>query len=362
MPVKRHRDNNELNLPMKLLIISDAWFPQVNGVVRTYEHLSEELRKLGHEVRVIGPADFPLRVPMLGYPEIKLAIAPYFRLKRMIEEYAPDKIHVSTEGPLGWAGRRYCLKHGRPFSTSYHTQFPDYVAKRVAKILPPAYNFVHEQAKRLIRHFHSESKAMMVATDSLEELLHEWEFKNPMHRLTRGANLDLFTPGEKTKYKDLKAPIALYVGRVAIEKSIEDFLDMPWDGTKVVVGDGPSREELEAKYPDAVFLGTKTGEELAAHYRSADLFVFPSRTDTFGMVIVEALASGLPVAAYNVTGPKDIVTEDFLGALTEDDLGAAAAKAMSAGTPEQRASFVKNFYTWERAGKQYEDALLNKVK
>lgn len=349
-------------MTIKLLIISDAWYPQVNGVVRTYEHLGEELRKRGHEVRVIGPADFPLRMPMPGYPEIKLAIAPYRRLVKLIEDYNPNRIHLSTEGPLGWAGRKYCLKHGRPFSTSFHTQFPDYVAKRVARLIPALYGFAHEQGKKYVRKFHAPSKAMMVATPSLRKTLASWGFKNPMHHLTRGAKLDQFYPGEKTLYKDLKAPIALYVGRIAIEKSIEDFLEMDWHGTKVIVGDGPSRAELENKYPDAVFLGTKTGEDLAAHFRSADLFVFPSRTDTFGMVIVEALASGLPVAAYNVTGPKDIITEDFLGALDDTDLARAAQKALQTGTPEQRASYVKNYFTWEHAGKQYEDALLNKIK
>ena len=159
----------------------------------------------------------------------------------------------------------------------------------------------------------------------------------------------------------MKGPIALYVGRVAIEKSVEDFLKMDWDGTKVVVGDGPAREELEAQYPDAKFLGVKTGEDLGEYYRSADVFVFPSRTDTFGMVLTEALASGLPVAAYNVTGPKDIVTEDFLGVLDED-LGKAAKQALTCGTPEQRAEHVKNYYTWENVGRQYLDALENKVK
>ena len=346
---------------MKLLIISDAWFPQINGVVRTYEHLSEELRNMGHEVKVIGPADFPMRVPMLGYPEIKLAVAPYRRLKKMIEEYAPDKIHVSAEGPLGWAGRRYCLKNNIPFSTSFHTMFPDYVAKRVAKFIPPIYNFVHERAKRLVRGFHAPSSAMMVATQSLEDTLIEWGFQNPMHRLLRGVNLDLYYPGENTVYKDLKGPIALYVGRVAIEKSIEDFLEMEWDGSKVVVGDGPSKAMLEKKYPDAYFAGKRTGEDLAAHYRSADVFVFPSKTDTFGIVLIEALASGLPVAGYNVTGPKDIITEDFLGALTEDNLSEATYKAMEKGTPEQRAEHVKNTYTWGNVAKQFEDALLNKV-
>jgi len=347
---------------MKLLIITDAWFPQINGVVRTYEHLSEELRKLGHEVHVIGPADFPLRLPMFGYSEIELAIAPYRRLKRLIEEYQPDNIHVSTEGPLGWAARRYCLKHNRPFSTAYHTQFPDYVAKRIAKIIPPLYDFTHKQGIKYVRNFHSASSAMMVATQSVEDTLNDWGFHTPKHRVTRGANLDLFAPGAKTKYQDLKGPVALYVGRIAIEKSIEDFLEMDWAGSKVIIGDGPSREYLEQKYPDAHFLGKKTGEDLAAYYRSADLFVFPSRTDTFGMVLIEALASGLPIAAYNVTGPKDIVTEEFLGALHEDNLAIAAAKALNVGTPKQRAQHVKNHFTWETAGRQYETALLNKTK
>ncbi len=347
---------------MKLLIITDAWFPQINGVVRTYEHLSEELQKLGHEVHVVSPSDFPLRLPMLGYSEIKLAIAPYQRLKRIIEDHKPDCIHISTEGPLGWSARRYCVKHQRPFSTAFHTLFPDYVAKRVAKFMPPLYNFTHKQGIKYVRKFHEPSSAIMLATQSLEDTLTEWGFKTPMHRVTRGADLNLFTPGEKTKFKDLKGPIALYVGRIAIEKSIEDFLEMPWDGSKIIVGDGPSRERLKQKYPDAHFPGNKTGEDLAAHYRSADLFVFPSRTDTFGMVLVEALASGIPVAAYNVTGPKDIITEDFLGALHEDNLAEAAAKAMSTGTPEQRADHVKKHFTWEVAGRQYENGLLNKAK
>ena len=348
---------------MKLLIITDAWLPQVNGVVRTYEHLAQELRKLGHAVHIIGPADFPLRLPLPGYAEIELALFPYRRLQRLIERHRPDNIHISTEGPLGWAARRYCLRRQRPFSTSYHTQFPDYVAKRLARLIPPLYNFIHNQGVRTVRKFHSPSSAMMVATQSLEDTLVAWGFKNPMHRLTRGADLDLFTPGVKTRFQDLTPPVALYVGRIAIEKNIEDFLKMPWDGAKVIIGDGPGRQALARNYPDAHFLGRKTGEDLAAHYRSADLFVFPSRTDTFGMVLVEALASGLPVAAYNVTGPKDIITEDFLGALHADDLAAAAARALQAGgSPEQRAAWVKTRFTWEIAGRQYADALLNKVK
>lgn len=346
---------------MKLIIITDAWFPQVNGVVRTYEHLSAELESMDHEVKVVGPRDFPMRIPLLSYPEIKLAIKPYARLKRIIEEYQPTHIHISTEGPLGWAGRRYCAKHNRKFSTSYHTQFPDYVAKRVAYFLPFLYDFVHRQSIKYVRKFHSRSSAMMVATNSLEETLRSWGFKNPIHRLTRGADLNQFYPGKKTKYKNNEKPVALYVGRIAIEKNIEAFLKMDWEGTKVLVGDGPIRAHLEEKYPDAVFVGPKTGKDLAAYYRSADVFVFPSKTDTFGMVLVEALASGIPVAAYNVTGPKDIITEDFLGALTEDNLGDAALKALSKGTPEQRAKHVKSAYTWENAARQFEDAQLNKI-
>lgn len=341
----------------KFLIISDAWQPQVNGVVRTYENIVEHVENMGHTIKVIGPSDFPYTMPMLGYPEIKLAIAPYRRLKRMIEEYNPDYIHIPAEGPLGWAARRYCIKHGKSHSTSYHTHFPDYVAKRLAKYTPFLYKSVHNAAKKLIQHFHAHSRVMMVATQSLEDELKSWGFKTPMRRMTRGAKLDQFYPGENTVYKNLKSPVAVYVGRIAIEKNLEDFLKMPWEGSKVLVGDGPSLPALEKKYPEAVFVGKKVGAELAEHYRSADVFAFPSRTDTFGIVLIEALASGLPVAAYNVTGPKDIITENFLGALEETDLAAAAKHALQHGTKDQRASHVKSYYTWEHAAKQFVDAL-----
>jgi glycosyltransferase involved in cell wall biosynthesis len=346
---------------MRLLIITDAWHPQVNGVVRTYEHLGEELVKMGHTVHVIGPADFPWTIPMPGYPEIMLALFPYRRLCRMIEQYNPDTIHISTEGPLGWAGRRYCLKHKIPYSTTYHTQFPDYVAKRVTKF-KPLYKFVHGLGIQVVKTFHAHSKVLFIATQSIEDQLKSWGFKTPIYRLTRGAKLDQFYPGPKTVMQDLPKPIALYVGRVAIEKSIEDFLGMQWGGSKVVVGDGPSLIELQKKYPDAHFMGKKTGTELADYYRSADVFVFPSRTDTFGMVIIEALATGLPVAGYDVTGPQDIVTEPMLGAINDNDLSDAAQRALNApGTREQRAQHVKDYYTWENAARQFEEALLKKA-
>ncbi len=350
---------------MKLLIISDAWFPQVNGVVRTYENISRELRKIGYDVKVIGPNDFPKRMPMPGYSEIKLALFPYKRLCKYIKDFAPDRIHVSTEGPLGWAGRKYCLNHAIPFSTSFHTMFPDYVAKRFARFTPALYGFWHNLGIKYVRNFHEPSSNMFVATQSLEDQLKEWDFKTPMHRLTRGADLDQFRPlaigEEKTLYKDLKAPIAIYVGRIAIEKNIEAFLEMEWQGSKIVIGEGPSKDELQAQFPDAIFAGKHEGEDLAAHYRCADIFVFPSRTDTFGMVIVEALACGLPVAAYNATGPKDIIINENLGVLTEDNLAAAAQKALTIGDPQTRAAYVKNFHTWEYVAKQFDDALKNKI-
>jgi len=298
---------------------------------------------------------------MPGYPEIKLAIKPYKRIKSVIEEFKPNRIHIATEGPLGWAARKYCLKHDQAFSSSFHTLFPDYVAKRVAKYLPSLRTPVHKTAKSIIRKFHQPSIALMVATQSLEETLKDWGFTAPMYRLTRGAKLDIFHTGEKTKFKTCKQPVALYVGRVAIEKNIEDFLKMDWHGDKVIIGDGPARDALETQYPDAHFLGVKTGADLAAYYRSAGVFVFPSRTDTFGMVLIEALASGTPIAAYNVTGPKDIVTEGFLGALN-DDLGEAAKQAISNGTAKQRSEHVKQHYTWENAAHQFTYALTSKSK
>ncbi|MBK9562785.1 MAG: glycosyltransferase family 1 protein [Micavibrio sp.] len=344
---------------MKILIISDAWHPQLNGVVRTYEYLAEELVKEGHEVRVIGPADFPFKIPMLGYAEIELVIGAYGRLAKMIDAEKPQHIHIATEGPLGLAGRRYCVKRKIPFTTSYHTQFPDHVAKRFGHYVPFLHGPTHFLAKRFVRWFHAPAGAVLVATPSLEAQLQDWGFKVPLLRFSRGVNLDLFFPGEKTLFSNLKKPVALYVGRIAIEKNLEDFLSMDWPGSKVLVGDGPSLPFLKNKYPDVHFAGKKTGAELAECYRSADLFVFPSRTDTFGIVLVEALASGLPVAAYDVTGPKDIVTDSSLGALHDSDLGLAAREALKNGNAQARSHHVKHNYTWENAARQFLGAIEN---
>ncbi len=343
---------------MKILIVSDAWHPQLNGVVRTYEHLRDEMTGRGHDVKVIGPADFPLSVPLPGYAEISLVIKPYARLKRMIEAYAPDHLHIGTEGPLGWAARRYGRSHNVPFTTAYHTHFPDYVAKRYAGGFPLLYKTIHAWGREYVRRFHAPAKGVMLATQSLEDDLKNWNFRTAMHRVSRGVDIEIFHPGERTLFAGLPRPVALYVGRIAVEKNLEDFLSMEWSGSRVLVGDGPSLSYLSNKYKDAVFTGVKTGTELAEHYRSADIFVFPSRTDTFGMVLIEALASGLPVAGYNVTGPMDIITEPFLGALHPDDLGAAARMALQTGTPEERVQHVRNHYTWKKAGEQFELALL----
>ncbi len=344
-------------MSMKVLIISDAWHPQVNGVVRTYEHLVEEITAQGAISEVIGPANFAASIPMPFYPEIKLVIRPYRRLRRLIEDFKPDKIHIATEGPLGWAARKYCMKNDLKFSTSYHTQFPDYIAKRFAWAIPPLYNMAHKSGIKIVRRFHASSAKIMVASQSLEDQLKSWQFETPMARLTRGVDFEVFKPGKKIILNDKKTPIALYVGRIAIEKNLEDFLKMPWNGTKLLVGDGPARSELEKKFPDAVFVGKKTGHELADYYRAADIFIFPSRTDTFGIVLIEALACGLPVAAYNVIGPKDIITDERLGALCETDLSQAAERAMKTANSTFCTNHVKQNYSWAEAGKQFLDAI-----
>lgn len=340
-------------MSMKVLIVSDAWHPQVNGVVRTYECLIDELTETGIATKVIGPADFPYTMAMPFYPEIRLVLSPYARLKSLIENFNPDKIHIATEGPLGWAARYYCQKTKRTFTTSYHTQFPDYVAKRFAWLFPPLYNAVHRFCICWVRHFHAPSQALFIATSSLEHQLKSWGFKTPMVQMTRGVNTDIFFPGTQEISEQYTKPVALYVGRIAIEKNLEAFLNMPWPGSKVLVGDGPVLSQLKDRYPDAHFAGKKTGHDLAAYYRASDVFVFPSKTDTFGIVLIEALACGIPVAAYNVMGPKDIVTEPYMGVLTDHDLSAAALKSLECADSKKCAAYITEKYSWKTAGKQF---------
>lgn len=341
---------------MRILIISDAWTPQTNGVVRTYEDLNHTLENAGHTVRVIGPADFPFSRPMPGYSEIDLVLFPSQKLTQLVDDFAPDTIHIATEGPLGWAARKLCKKRGWKFTTAYHTHFPDYTALRAAKHLPFLFTPVKALCVLWVKKFHSPSSCVLTTTQSVEDTLNSWKFPAPLHRLTRGVKTEIFHPGPKTLFVDLPKPIALYVGRVAIEKNIGAFLSMPWTGSKVIVGDGPSRKALEAAYPDAHFVGKKKGHDLADHYRSADIFVFPSKTDTFGIVLIEAMACGLPIAGYKVTGPMDLVTKDILG-YVDDNLALAAQRALDApGTPQDRFHHLQENYTWDVAAAQFLDA------
>lgn len=346
---------------MRILIVTDAWHPQVNGVVRTYECIVQALKELGHETLVVSPADFPRTLPMPGYPEIRLAVAPSKSLRKIIRSFKPTSIHVATEGPLGLAARKFCIQRNIPFSTSYHTHFPDYAAQRAGRYAKFLHAPVHRAARFAIRNFHKPSSLILVATPGMRENLQQWNFKSKMHIFSRGVDTGLFYPGPKTLFRDLPGPIALYVGRVAIEKNLQAFLKADWDGTKIVVGEGPMLKDLEKAHPQIVFAGKQSGRMLAEHYRSADVFVFPSRTDTFGIVIVEALACGLPVAAFPVRGPKDIITDDALGALDEHDLAAAMRRALHQGTAEARARHVKDHYTWMQAALQFEDGLKQTV-
>jgi glycosyltransferase involved in cell wall biosynthesis len=294
---------------------------------------------LGHDVRVIEPNQFRT-FPCPTYPEIRLAWFPYRRLTALLEEFGPEAVHVATEGTLGAAARTWCLRQRFPFTTSYHTQFPEYVRARVP--IPLAVTYAH------LRRFHAAAARTMVATPAMQRLLESRGFRNIV-RWTRGVDVSLFKPRDKN-FLDWPRPIAMYVGRVAVEKNIEALLKLDLPGTKVIVGDGPARSELQAKYPTVKFVGYKFGEELAAHLAAADVFVFPSRTDTFGLVLLEAMACGVPVAAYPVTGPIDVVMPGVTGALDED-LRAATLAALRVDGQQCRAYALGN--TWETATRQF---------
>jgi glycosyltransferase involved in cell wall biosynthesis len=301
---------------MTIVIVTDAWFPQVSGVVRTLNMTVQELEKQGHRPVVISPDRFRT-VPCPTYPEIRLAITTSGRVGRLIQQSGPEAIHLATEGPLGLAARRYCVRRRLPFTTSYTTKFPEYIYARTR--IPTSLTY------RLVRWFHGPARGVMVATESMRRELEEKGFTNIV-RWTRGVDTELFRPRDKS-FLDAPRPVSMYVGRVAVEKSIEDFLKLDLPGTKFVVGSGPQLEELKRKHPEARFVGAKHGEELAQYYAAADVFVFPSRTDTFGLVMLEALASGVPVAAYPVTGPIDVIGESEVGVL-DNDLAAAVRKAL----------------------------------
>ena len=325
---------------VNILVVTDAWYPQVNGVVRTIATVRDELRKMGHTVEVIGPEHFRT-IPMPTYPEIRLAIGAGRELCRMIDAMHPDAIHVATEGPLGYAARKYCLKRDIPFTTAYHTRFPEYIRDRVPIPLFLSY--------AVVRRFHRPAAAMMVATTSIEQALRARGFTNIRH-WTRGVDTDLFHPRDKA-FLDAPRPISMYVGRVAVEKSIEDFLRLDLPGTKYVVGDGPQLTDLKNRFPGVRFVGAQHGEDLARFYAAADVFVFPSRTDTFGLVLLEALASGVPVAAYPVAGPLDVINSaEGVGCLDED-LGHAVRVALTCAPERCREYALK--YSWRASAEQF---------
>lgn len=330
---------------MNIVIVSDAWVPQVNGVVRTLEAMSRELRALGHRVEVIGPAEFPT-MPMPSYPEIRLALLPYRRLTRRIEAMQPCAIHIATEGPLGHAARRYCRRRGLPFTTAVHTLFPEYIHARIR--LPVRLSYAY------MRWFHRPATRVMVATDTVEQQLHGRGFGR-LTRWTRGVDTALYRPRPDDRdFLNLPRPIWLNVGRVAVEKNIEAFLSLDLPGSKLVVGDGPQRTALQRRFPDAHFAGAKFGDDLARHYAAADAFVFPSRTDTFGLVVLEALACGLPVAAYPVQGPRDLLEGSGVGVLDED-LGRAARAALA--IPRDACVAFADSRGWRRSAEQFLAAL-----
>jgi glycosyltransferase involved in cell wall biosynthesis len=322
---------------MHIVIVSDAWFPQVNGVVRTLSTTAAELRKLGHRVSTITP-DLFSTIPCPGYKEIRLSLRA--NVAKRIRDLAPDAVHIAVEGPLGLQARRYCVKNKVPFSTAYHTKFPEYLKEQ--------YSIPMWMTYPLIRRFHAKSCSVMVATPSLEAHLTARGFKNIV-RWSRGVDTDLFAPRDKS-FLQLPRPIWLSVGRVSREKNLTAFLDLDLAGTKVVVGDGPQLAQLKSRYPDVHFVGAQTGETLAKYFSASDVFVFPSLTDTFGLVLLEALSSGIPVAAYPVTGPIDVITSENVGCL-HTDLREAALTALHLSSEKCREFALQ--HSWEASTLQF---------
>ena len=341
---------------MKLVLATDAWFPQVNGVVRSLSTTLDHLERRGIAVEKITPQDF-LTVPMPGYSSIRLAVSPRFGVRRRLNQWRPDLVHIATEGPIGWSARNWCLANGVPHTSAFHTRFPDYASVRTG--------ISAEHFWPIMRRFHSTSRAVLVSTQSLADEL-AGRGIGPTRLWSRGIDQHLFRPDgpRHPAMEALPGPVLLYVGRVAAEKNLDAFLSAQVPGTKVIVGDGPALNEIRHRFPQAVCLGALSGEELASAYRSADCFVFPSLTDTFGLVVIEALACGVPVAAYPVTGPIDIIGPDGRGVDTrttgpagvlDEDLEQAIGRALMLRR-EDAASLGAQF-SWERATDQFLHAM-----
>ena len=336
---------------MRILLVTDAWEPQVNGVVRTLTLVVAELRAMGDEVEVISPDQFAT-FPMPTYPEIKLAVGAYEKVQQRFKAFEPEAIHIATEGPLGLAARRICLEWKLPFTTSYHTRFPEYVSARAPIPLAAGYAYM--------RWFHKPSGRLMVATPTMRDELDRHGFRN-LSAWSKGVDVELFNPakrGNPDVFAGMARPIWLNVGRVAVEKNIEAFASLDLPGTKVVVGDGPQREELTAKYPGVVFLGMKFGEDLASCYANADVFVFPSLTDTFGLVMLEAMSSGTPVAAFSAPGPIDIIPNSGAGVLAggqSEGLKEAALAALNVSRERTRAYATQ--FSWRACAEEFQRLL-----
>ena len=330
---------------MRIMMVTDAWEPQVNGVVRTLGRTIQELRDMGHEIELVTPGDGYYTLPLITYPEIKMAIGARADIEHRFEVFEPEAVHIATEGTLGLTARSICIENKFPFSTSYHTQYPEYVSARFP--VPEAWGYAY------VRWFHDMSGRVMVATASMKKRLEEHGFKN-LVIWSRGVDTEQFNPSlrkeDRGPFKDIKTPIYVYVGRVSVEKNVETFLKQDVDGTKVVVGDGPAREELQKKFPDVVFTGAKFGTELAECYANADVFVFPSLTDTFGLVLLEAMATGTPVAAFDAPGPSDILPGSNSGVIG-DDLKANMEAALKLDRDVVRKYAEK--YSWRASAEQF---------
>jgi hypothetical protein len=324
---------------MKIMIVTDAWEPQVNGVVCTMKNTRAELEAMGHQVEYLTPLEFKT-VPCPTYPDIRLSLAPGRRVSERLDRFDPDALHLSTEGPLGLAARRWAVPRGHPFTTAYHTRFPEYVHARTR--IPLAWTYAY------LRWFHGPSQAILAPTPVVKRDLEKWGFAN-VRVWSRGVDHRIFHPRRCNRLQTTP-PIFLYVGRVAVEKNIEAFLELDLPGSKWVAGAGPALEGLRRRYPQVNYLGVLNQDELAQVYASADVFVFPSKTDTFGLVLLEALACGLPVAAYPVTGPLDVIGDSKAGALHED-LRTACLNALELRR-EDAAAHAQRF-SWRSATEQF---------
>lgn len=324
---------------MRIAIATDAWFPQRNGVVRVLSSVHDRLLAWGHDVSVMSPSDFKT-IPCPTYPEIRLALLPSRKVASWLNDFAPDAVHIATEGPIGKAARAYCLRNDWPFSTAFHTKFPEYVQARTGLPLSWLYSG--------IRKFHAPAGAVMVPAPAIYRELEARQFAN-LNLWSHGVDTTVFAPSDKN-YLDLPRPIFIYVGRVTVDKNLPTFLNLDLPGSKVVVGDGPAREKLKAEFPSAFFFVANGDEELTRYYNSGDVFVFPSLTDTFGLVMLEALACGVPVAAFPVTGPLDVIGSEGPGVL-DNDLAAAALQAQHISPANCRAWAME--FSWDRVARQF---------